>query len=632
VRRPAPRRGPVYADQDQVAALNSYVTTVLGSAAQPNDLLQLSRLLADPRDQVLWLSEWVGRLDERPGHRKQALVLAEKTSDRVDLWRDRGVEQLDPQLERLERIKANIPSPPWEITDPHELAASLDQIEPTELLPTHRFQLLARGVPVSRLKLDSTDPPDDWDVPRVVVAALAEHGDGNLPAIWKLLDLDRELRAARQRFNAGLPDAPPRTADAFRIAEALLGRALGVDTVDRRPSGEDPPDNWGTLAAQLEEDNLWQWAALARLLQAAATAEVQGRQQIAGEARERCAQTFRVVDPQALLALHTGDAAWLARLEGSELEADEKLPLTDDFRQRARAARADLEKQFREQEFIRQGKPPTAQEKESAFRLMQLAKAAELDWDVTGAQLGPIKIAQLQKMLGSQKPLSRRSGPDDEYFPKIHLFLELLETGEDECYGLAVHSTLATLGQTDSFAVELIKRNTPERVVQDALDRVGRRNTVWTQGKILIAPDHRARTAEWLETGEWTSGLFEHIDPERTTGSWVVYVPTAGALFQGSGWTLERALRLWYQSGLQADRPGIDFVRSRPDRSSAIKSFWFREDKIQARLYAISLGPDEYPSALQEKSHLTRNLYRKELMSKKKSGTHTNVLALIVAE
>jgi len=611
--RPSPARRATYIEQEQVDALNRYVTAALGAVPKPDDLLQLSRLLADPRDQVLWLSEWVGRLDERPGHRKQALVLAEKTSDRVDLWKDRGVEQLDPLLKRLERIKANIPSPPWEITDPHELAASLDQIEPTELLPTHRFQLLARGVPALSLDVAATRPPA-WDVPRVVVAALAEHGDGSLPAIWKLLDLDRELRAARQRFDAGLPDAPPRTGDTFQIAEALLGRALGVDGADRSPSGDDLPDNWGTLAAQLEEENLWEWAALARLLQAAATtAEAQSRQRIASAAREQCQQTFLVVDPGALPALHTGNTAWLARLEGGELEAPENLPLSRGFRQRAREARASLEQQFL----------AARNDDEQAFRLMQLAKAADTGLDTTDAQARPLKIAELQDKLGKPKPRAPNT-----YYPQIHIYLELLEIGEGDCYGLAVYSELATLNQGDSFAVKLIGAGTSEQVVKDALKLVGRGKT-WTQGKILIAPDGSMRTARWLETGEFACGVFEHISP-GDTGSWVVYVPTAAALNKNSGWTLERALRLWYRSGLQARQPGIDFLRSGRGRSSVIKSFIFREEQLNAKLYAISVAGD-YPSDLQ-KDYLTSGPYRKLLMSAKKSATHTNVLALLVAE
>ena len=81
---------------------------------------------------------------------------------------------------------------------------------------------------------------------------------------------------------------------------------------------------------------------------------------------------------------------------------------------------------------------------------------------------------------------------------------------------------------------------------------------------------------------------------------------------------------------MQDGRPGIGFLRSGRGRGSAIKSFRFREDQINAKLYAISLGGD-YPSDLQ-KDYLTSGPYRKRLMSAKKSGTHTNVLALLVAE
>ena len=81
---------------------------------------------------------------------------------------------------------------------------------------------------------------------------------------------------------------------------------------------------------------------------------------------------------------------------------------------------------------------------------------------------------------------------------------------------------------------------------------------------------------------------------------------------------------------MQDGRPGIGFLRSGRGRGSAIKSFRFREDQINAKLYPISVGGD-YPSDLQ-KDYLTSGPYRKRLMSAKKSGTHTNVLALLVAE
>jgi hypothetical protein len=610
-RTPAPRRGPVYADQSQVAALNSYVTTVLGSAAQPDDLLQLSRLLSEPRDQILWLIEQVRWLGQQAGGSRQAQALAETTEQRIALWDSRGVRGLEPLAELLERTRTEIQPALPEIIHPPTLAAALDQIDPSKLSAADSFRLLARGVPASRLNVDTTRP-SAWDMPRVVVATLAERGDGSLPPFWKLLDLDRELRTARQRMDAGLPDAPARVADTFRIAEALLGRALGVDDVDRSPSGDDLSDNWGILAAQLEEENLWEWAALTRLLQAAAIAGAQGRQQIAAAARDWCAQTFLVVDPQALPALHKGNTAWLARLEGGELEAAGVLPLSRNFRQRARQARVALEQQFL----------AARADHEQAFRLMQLAKAAELG--LGEGDVAPVTIEELKQKL------KKGDRPDGAPYPAVHLYLEFLEVAEN-CYGLALYSVTAGRDRADSFGVASLGPDAPERIVAEALSLV-RSGGVWRQGKILIAPDGSTRTANWLETGEQApNGAFEHLpQPPGDTRSWVVYVPTAGALNKDNGWTLERALRLWYQSGMQSGRPGIDFLRSGRGRTSTIKSFILQEERLNAKLYAISVG-GAYPSDLQ-RDYLTSGPYRKLLMSAKKSGTHTNVLAMIVAE
>ena len=116
---PAPRRGPVYADQNQVAALNSYVTTVLGSAAQPDNLLQLSRLLSEPRDQILWLIEQVRRLGQQAGGSRQAQALAEATEQRIALWKSRGVRGLEPLAELLERTKTEIQPALPEIIHPY---------------------------------------------------------------------------------------------------------------------------------------------------------------------------------------------------------------------------------------------------------------------------------------------------------------------------------------------------------------------------------------------------------------------------------------------------------------------------------------------------------------------------------
>ena len=111
--RPSPARRATYIDQEQVAALSTYVTTVLGSAAQPDDLLQLSRLLSEPRDQILWLIEQVRWLGRQAGGSRQAQALAERTEQRIALWTSRGVRGLEPLAELLERTKTEIQPALW---------------------------------------------------------------------------------------------------------------------------------------------------------------------------------------------------------------------------------------------------------------------------------------------------------------------------------------------------------------------------------------------------------------------------------------------------------------------------------------------------------------------------------------
>src|SRR5439155_4898458 len=123
------------------------------------------------------------------------------------------------------------------------------------LTPIEKFNVWARGATTDRLGV-SRRSPASLAAPLVVERLL---GSEARPSMLELLKLDWDLR----RFSAEPKESDPDIEMAHRLAAALLERAMG----DTRT--EPPPGGWGKLADKWKAVDLWTWAALADILQAA---------------------------------------------------------------------------------------------------------------------------------------------------------------------------------------------------------------------------------------------------------------------------------------------------------------------------------------------------------------------------
>ena len=553
---------PDYAYPDQVAALEALISTSVspeaGAAPDPDDLVQLSRLLADPCDQLRWLlaqTQALGAQSERkPVARKLAQAAARRGQKLADLGLLEDCRSIVPDLRdaaaRLESL--------GDLTDPDELRKRLEQAQGLPDLDRYaRFKLLARGVPAAKLLSGNTR--EDWDAPRRVLDRLA--GAADLPAFAELRDLRQGLLAAYDKYAAQQPPAFPDASQqqnvtaSFRIAAALADRALGLDADDQPASGSPipypkSPEEWTALAASLEPDALRTWATLARLLAASPPAG-QTAQSAAVAAARAAWSDVRKLQPELWPAVDDPKNGWLARLGSTErlLEPD-KLPLASGFGAARATARRRAEDELRA--LLRSGDPTDAGLADRVLQAIERAKATDLGLDT---DFQPVNLTALMTMLGAKS---------DNW---VYLFVELCDLhgtapGAPASFcGVAVYRreyARYTPGReyTDQCVAKVIRSaESPEDLVRAALAAPGPplagNARIRKDARIIIAPDG-ALPPSWfaferqtlLQPTEWTAG-----DP-----AWVVYTPPASAISSGR-WPLDGTLRAWYRAAVRAGRP-----------------------------------------------------------------------------
>lgn len=562
-----------YEQPECVKALDNYVNSLNEAALTPEALVQLSRLLPKPSDQIQWLTTRLQQFTD-PSQEQQAERLIELTEERIVFWRgladDGTIGQIPPSTvgqwdSKRDEIRAGFRPPPLvDLLKPEDLRARLNE-DPSEfegLTPDEAFVLFSRGVPEAALGLSQLEPAADWDQPRVALTELAGGDAGRLPGIWELTETEQRLRQAHQAYQES-GDTIAGVEVTFRIAIALLGRAMGVDGRDRGALDDDEPSYWAEVAENLEGRNLWRWASLARMLQAATmpapTEEAiqQARQQLG---------YVRGVDNAAWP--HVGN--WLNRLATRSFEGEHLLPLSHDFRSRAREARSRHERAFLD-----------AGNLDEAFRQMQLAKAADAGFDT--AQTPTASIDTVKGWFGYQ------GRPD-----RLELYLELLEVSPSDLvgaedagyYGIAIGAeNLILTGKDAKFVVERLGRaDNAADAVRQALQRVG--FAAEDKGKIIVAPDRGTRSEESL--GACNALLHQHVSDGQ---GWFTYLPSAMALSEQSPWTLESALRYWYQSGVSYDdRMGV--FQERVSRTQRRVRSW-RSSFVphSSKMYVVHFGP-----------------------------------------
>ena len=532
----------------EIRALDALVPEVLGDMASaevsPADLIELSRLLSSPCDQVRWLR---GQAQARAGQsaaQRAAWLLARATIERGQRLADG--QFLDACGDVLPAVSELVRSlePLDGITDPEVLRGRLADAGDLRGLPVYaRFVLLARGAPAQRVF--ARGALEAWDTPRLAVARVANQVE--LPPVWELLDWQERLAAAHEEWRqaaAELSGAGEREAieASFAVAAGLLDRALNLD--GQAPAGwltavphDDDAAAWTQQAERLERADAWLWTALARML-AAATPDGQKPNGEAVAAAQAAWGRYRAVGTAAWQAVDDAADGWLTRLAAGERLAEAgRLPMALGVSDALWRARGAHEATIRT--LMAQGTPDA----EAVLRAIQMAKAAQC-----GVDAEPLGIEALERELGEMQ--------------LVYLFVELIELmpaaggGEPQYCGVAVYRKLyqeriATVAYTDEYLSKVIPwQASAEDVVAAALAAPGpplRENgEIQEDARIIVALDG-VPGAEWFAF-EWDALL-------QTTSwglkpSWIVYTPSAAAMVS-EAWGIDATLRGWYQGALR---------------------------------------------------------------------------------
>ncbi len=549
----APATPPKYDHPEEIAALDVVVQS-LGQAPEavvpaPEDLVELSRLLSSPCDQLRWLAAQAQGLAGQPAQRQAAQELAQAAGRRGEQLAGQGLLTDCADLLAAFAGLAKREEPLEGETNPDALRARLEQIQgPLQLDPPGRFVLLSRGAPSGRVVAGAK--PEDWDMPRIVVDGLA--GGVELPALAKLLKLQMDLITAYQAWGQtaafGTPEQRQAVGVSFQIAAALLDRALGLDAQDLAGVAQPIPyqggaEAWSAAAAALDSGGLWSWATLAHLLAASPPAGKAATPESIAAVRDPLDKLRKVnSDPKVWPALADAENGWIARLGNpARLTPGRMLPLAQDFRasdhDRRRAA---------EQQAVPKlgGGSAAAQAIDEVLRSIQLAKAADV-----GAEVVPLGLDDLKRALGGAQPW-------------VYLFVEVLELRETAAAGgarycgVAVYRTkyekpLQNVAYDDRYEAKIIPlKPSLEEVVREALAAPGpprEGDKIRKDARIIIAPDGPP-AASWFAFER--SELLEPTNWSSTDASWVVYLPSAAAL-SAPQWTLESTLQTWYRAGLR---------------------------------------------------------------------------------
>lgn len=529
-----------------VAALDRYVEPLFARNAPPTPaaLIEYSRLLPEPQQQIEFLLKWV-KHQVAAENLPYARELRELAVQRLDLWQRRGVAfTAEPPLNQ--QLAEAVPVPTLrlpEILEAQALAQALAAPDPEQvggLSDAEKFRLLARGVPAEVLNLRR---PPVWAIPFDVMGSLARGDAGELPTLPELLALRERLQQSLARAGQVGWDAAAtqQLQMAHYIALAWIERALGASAAAAAPP-EGAGESWlavsNELAAQDAQRALWYWSAAARLLAAAAASEATARG-TAGAAAEALLAQLRVVAgvggsqaPGHLRSLEH----WGGRLDAPPQSpalarqmamGDYFAPLRSAGTDRAAAVAAlvTLWPRVSNQDM---------RAIDEALGWMQRAKARQI-----GLPDEAVNIASIEDVQAALPGVAGRG------VPGVNLYLEVLAAAPDAWYGLALLSTRGTFNVGDTWRVVPVgPAASYQALLQDTVQ--GQR---WSGAKLIVSPDLWAwqpagRQAEAAELMSLVS------ETTRSGDSWLVHVPSAGALLAaarpGQGWSPERALRLCY--------------------------------------------------------------------------------------
>jgi hypothetical protein len=567
-----PAAPPKYDRPQEITALDTIVQSLArppdAAPPTPDDLVELSRLLSTPCDQLRWLLSRVQALAAQPEQKALGRQLAQAAARRGQQLAEQGLlSECGELVEQLQALGA-AEEPLEKVADPDALRERLGKAEGlTELEPFARFALLSRGAPADRMLARNEAAP--WDTPRAVLDRLA--GAVELPQFWELLRLQQRLVTAHQSWAGqdtaarGAPEQQQLVEASFQIAAALLDRALGLDAQDMagvKPPipYNDSPAAWGALGQTLDGGALWSWATLAHVLAAGPPVGQATRPESITAAREPW-EKLRKVNPGVWAAVQDAQSGWLARLGAAErLVTPRMLPLAQGVRAPQHAQRRAAEEKARA--VLGGASAATPQGVDELLRNVQLAKAADL-----GADAAPLGVDDLKRELGGD-------------LPWVYLYIEVLElretaaAGGGRYCGVALYRTkyesrqagLAYEDRYDAKAIPL--KPTLEDVVRAALASPGPplvQGQLRKDARVILALDGPP-AASWFAFESAT--LLQPTSWSSTDASWVVYLPSSAALTAPS-WTLEETLRAWYRAGL---RDGRDLSALAADPRSLTKA------------------------------------------------------------
>lgn len=549
---------PTYIHPEEVAVLSAQVSSLLqppgGAAPDPNELIQLSRLLAEPCDQLRWL---LSQAQAWAAQRQAANQITRAAVQRGQSLAALGLlKECGDALTALQDLATQVESAD-ELTNPDALRKRLEQAEGlADFDAFTKFALLSRGA--SAAKLFSGSVSESWDTPRWVLDRLA--GRIELPPFGELRDLRQRLLAAYERWTAqatppfGDPAQQQLATATFQIAAAFLDRALGLDANDRAALKSplpynDSPAEWTKLASAFDQGTLRTWGTLARILaanppagSAASSEAVNGARDVWADVRKVSADIWPAVD--------NDENGWLVRLaDAGRLNPPRMLPLAQNFNAGLSARRRQLENEV--VTLLREARDP--KDETQADRLLdaiQRAKIAELG---LGAEIKPLDLKALKNVLG---------GDANNW---VYLFVEMIELKEAAPQqgrafaGVALYrpeyaKRMADSRYSDRYEIKILPQAaSPEEVIRAALATPGPPlvggGQIRKDARIMLAPDGML-PASWFAFEQAT--LLRPTEWSASDSSWVVYIPSA-AVLGSSRWSLDETLRAWYRSAVRTE-------------------------------------------------------------------------------
>lgn len=552
---------PTYIHPEEVAVLNAQFSAVLkppgGTAPNPDDLVQLSRLLAEPCDQLRWLLYQAQDWAAQPAQQQAATSITQAALPRGESLAGLGLlKECADALSALQEL-ATRRAPSDELTNPEALRARLQQGEGlTSLDAFTKFALLARGAPAARLFAGSVS--EDWDTPRWVLDRLASVVE--LPTFDQLRELQQRLAATsglwggRADPSMSEPAKKELVTASFQIAAALLDRALGLDANDRTalqapiPYRDDPAE-WARLAAALDQETLRSWATLARILAASPPAGGAAPPDLVSGARDTWADV-RKVSTDVWPAVDTGENSWLTRLtDAARANSARMLPLGQAFNagrsEQRRKAEEDVTTTLRGV-----SNPKDESLADRLFNAIQRAKLAEVG---VGTDVKPLDLKALKTVLG---------GDNNNW---VYLFIEMVHLRESGAQtgpafaGVALYrpeyaKRMADSRYSDRYEIKILPQcGSPDELIRAALAAPGPPliggGQIRKDARIMLALDG-VLPAAWFSFEQRT--LLQPIEWTASDSAWVVYLPSA-AVLGSSRWSLDDTLRAWYRSAVRTD-------------------------------------------------------------------------------